>query len=449
MDFTDNWIGFNQYTPRDPFLAFHARKERWAVLVCHRRAGKTVSCLADLVLAALFTRQQDFRGAYIAPQFNQAKDVAWVYLKRLTADIPNIQYNESELRADLPNGARIRLYGADNEPRLRGLYMDAVILDEYADMKPKVWGEIIRPLLADRQGWAVFIGTPKGKNEFYRVWKNADADWFKLDLKASDSGLLLKTELEQAAKSMTEDQYLQEFENSFDAAITGAYFGKEFRNLESEGRLSPVEYQPGIPVFTSWDLGYHDDTAIWFWQVVRGEIHFIDYYAASGLSVEDYAAEITKRPYKYATHWLPHDAKAKTLASGGKSIIEQLSASLGLSNMAIVPSLSVQDGIQATRMMLSRCWFDTTHCGEAVETVKQYQREWDDDKRAFRDKPRHDFTSHCADALRMAAVAWSESKPKEVERPPLFPATGVNGRIVTAPLDVLWKEQPNRRTERY
>jgi len=446
---SEHWYGFNQYEPRGPFLDFHARKHRWAVIVAHRRAGKTVACLADLVLDALFTKKSDYRAAYIAPQYNQAKDVAWGYIKRLTADIPQVQYNESELRADLPNGARIRLYGADNPDRLRGLYLDAVILDEYADMKPRVWGEIIRPLLADRQGSAVFIGTPKGKNEFWRIWQNADDDWFKLNVKASESGLLLKSELEQAAKSMTEDQYLQEFENSFDAAITGAYYGKEFRQAELEGRVTAVEYDRNVKVFTSWDLGYHDDTSIWFWQVIGGEIHFIDHYSASGLAIEDYAKVILTKPYKYARHWLPHDARAKTLASGGKSIIEQLASYLGIESMGIVPDLSVQDGIQATRMMLPRSWFDQGNCGEAVETVKQYQREWDDDRKTFREKPRHDFTSHDADALRMAAVAWKESKPPEVPKPPTFPVEAKNGRIVTAPLDDLWNEKTARRVERY
>ena len=449
MASSEHWYGFNQYEPRGPFLNLHGRRQRWAVIVAHRRAGKTVACLADLVLDVLFTKKSDYRAAYIAPQYNQAKDVAWGYIKRLTGDIPNVQYNESELRADLPNGARIRLYGADNPDRLRGLYLDAVILDEYADMKPRVWGEIIRPLLADRQGWAVFIGTPKGKNEFWRIWQNADQDWFKLNVKASESGLLLKSELEQAAKSMTEDQYLQEFENSFDAAITGAYYGKEFRQAELEGRVTSVEYDRNVKVFTSWDLGYHDDTAIWFWQVIGGEIHFIDHYSASGLAIEDYAKVITEKPYKYARHWLPHDARAKTLASGGKSIIEQLAAHLGIESMGIVPDLSVQDGIQATRMMLPRSWFDQGRCGEAVETVKQYQREWDDDRKTFREKPRHDFTSHDADALRMAAVAWKEAKPKEIPAPAEFAAKGVNGRIVTAKLDDLWAEKSPRRTERY
>ena len=167
-------MGINAYQVRAPFDPFHRRKERWAVLVCHRRAGKTVACIAELVACALVTNKQNARYAYICPQFNQAKDVAWVYIKQLTSDIPGISYNESELRADLPNGSRIRLYGADNPDRMRGLYLDGVILDEYADMKPSIWGEVLRPALSDRKGWGVFIGTPKGHNDFYDLWMRTE-----------------------------------------------------------------------------------------------------------------------------------------------------------------------------------------------------------------------------------------------------------------------------------
>lgn len=444
--------GINGYVPRHQiFVDFHNRKTRWACLVAHRRAGKTVACVAELVFSALLTSKQDGRYAYVAPQYNQAKDIAWLYVKRLSSDIPGMVYNETELRADFPNGSRIRLYGADNPDRLRGIFLDGIILDEYADMRPRVWGEIIRPLLADREGWAVFIGTPKGHNAFYDVWRTAQASesWFAASIKASTSGLLPASELKDALQGMTQDQYDQEFECSFEAAILGAYYGKELREAEESGRVSKVEYDPAIPVYTAWDLGYHDDTAIWFYQVSNSEVHCIDYYAASGLSIQDYCEQVTGKGYRYARHWLPHDARAKTLASGGRSIIEQVLPLLGgPSKVGIVPSLSVQDGIQAARLMLPRVWFDRDNCGEAVEILKQYQREYDEDKKVFREKPRHDFASHTADAFRMLALSWRENKPKEPEKTPIFPVTGHNGRIVTVPLDDLWNETGSK-VERY
>lgn len=388
------------------------------------------------------------RYAYIAPYYSQAKSIAWDYLLRYTADV-RVNANASELWVELLNGARIRLFGADNPDALRGLYLDGVILDEVADMRPRVWGEIIRPLLADREGWAVFIGTPKGHNFFYEIWKTANASdsWFATSIKASTSGLIKAEELADASQGMTADQYEQEFECSFEAAILGAYYGKELKLLEDAGRLTKVEYDRSLPVFTAWDLGYHDDTAIFFYQVTHSEIHVIDYYSGSGLAIEDYANAVKSKPYRYERHNLPHDARAKTLASGGKSVIEQLAMHLGISKLAIVPSLSVQDGIQAARVMMPRVWLDRDNCETAVELLKQYQREWDEDKKTFRDKPRHDNTSHCADAFRMMAVAWQENKPKTEEKLEIFPIKGENGRIITAPLDDLWNETL-RRNER-
>ena len=438
------------YAPRQAFKPFHARKQRWACLVAHRRAGKTVACINDLIRRAFTDAKEGGRYAYIAPYYSQAKSIAWDYLLRFSEPV-RVNSNASELWVELLNGARIRLFGADNPDALRGLFLDGVVLDEYADMRPRVWGEIIRPLLADRMGWAVFIGTPKGHNSFYDIFRTAQSSdaWFAARIKASESGLLPASELSDARRGMSEDQYEQEFECSFEAAILGAYYGKELREAEEQGRVASVPYDRDLPVYTAWDLGYHDDTAMWFYQVNLSEVRCIDYYAASGLSIPDYAAAINAKPYKYARHWLPHDARAKTLASGGRSIVEQLAAELGgISKLSIVPSLSVQDGIQAVRAMLPRVWFDRDGCGDAVELLKQYQREWDEDKKAFRDKPRHDFTSHCADAFRMLALSWRENKPKEPETLPKFPVIRHNGRIVTIPLDEMWAET-TKRNERY
>ncbi len=440
-------LGINSYQPRQPFKDFHNRPQRWAVLVCHRRAGKTVACVAELVLSALFTRKQDARYAYVCPQFNQAKDVAWLYIKRLTADIPGIQYNESELRADLPNGARIRLYGADNPDRLRGLYLDGVILDEFADMRSSVWGEVVRPMLTDRKGWAVFIGTPKGHNEFYDSYQYAltEPSWFTLMLKASSSGLIDDAELMDAKRGMTDDQFAQEFECSFEAAIAGAYYSKDL----VQEQIVDVVYDRALPVYTAWDIGYSDDTAIWFYQVTRGEIHVIDFYAANGYGVEHYATVLDGKGYNYAKLgtkpflWLPHDARAKTFASGGKSTQEQFNA-LGYSSR-ITPELSLQDGIQALRMALPRMWFDREKCKDGIEALKLYRREWDSDKKVFRDKPLHDWTSHAADAARYMALSWRELKPEEKKPEPKWAMQGIGDGITrTQTLDQLWSMTPKR-----
>jgi len=321
--------------------------------VAHRRAGKTVACINDLIRRAFVDDKVNGRYAYIAPYYSQAKSIAWDYLLRYTEDV-RVNANASELWVELLNGARIRLFGADNPDALRGLYLDGVILDEVADMRPRVWGEIIRPLLADREGWAVFIGTPKGHNQFWDVYNNAtqDAAWYVKTLRASQTGLLPDEELADAAKMMSQDQYLAEFECDFESSILGAYYGKEMRLLTDQGRITHVEHDPMFKVHTAWDLGYSDDTAIWWFQVVHGEIRLLDYHSSNGQPVAFYCGIIESREhermYDYGKHYLPHDARAKTLASN-RSIIEQLGDKLEVSKMKIVPSLSLQDGIQATR----------------------------------------------------------------------------------------------------
>lgn len=410
--------------------------------MAHRRAGKTVACVNDLIRRAIADGKENARYAYLAPFYSQAKAVAWDYVLRFAAPIIAKTW-ASELQVELINGARIRLYGADNPDALRGIYLDGVVLDEYADMRPRVWGEIIRPLLADRKGWATFIGTPKGKNEFWQVFTAAERapDWFALSLKASMSGLLDPQELADARRGMTEDQFAQEFECSFDAAILGAYYGREMRLAQEQGRIAQVDHDPALKTFTAWDLGYTDDTAIWWFQVTRGEIHVIDHYAASGLAFDDYAQAVIEKPYKYAMHYLPHDARAKTLASGGRSIQEMAWKAFGAASVRIVPELSVQDGIQAARAMLPHTWFDESRCAEGIEALRQYQREWDDEKKAFRERPRHDWTSHTADAFRMMAVAWREEMAPAEKQPPKFR----NPQDMT--LDELWKTarpQPTR-----
>lgn len=400
------------YHPRKAFKPFHDRTQRWAVLVCHRRAGKTFAAVNDLIRAAITCKSQAPLFAYIGPFRSQAKDVAWSALKYFSEPISQT-VNEAELMVTLINGAKIRVFGADNADAMRGLGFDGVFMDEVGDFKPSVWGAVIRPALSDKQGWGVFAGTPKGKNHFWNIWDDATGrlkdDWFSMMLKASESGLLPQSELDDVKSQITEDQYLQEYECNFEAAILGAFYGTEMRQADDEGRITEVKYDPSLQTYTAWDLGHTDDTAVWWFQTVRGEIHIIDYFAVSGGDPKMLADVINKKPYHYAKHWLPHDARAKTFASQGKTTIEQLAEHLGgVSMLDIVPSLSVQDGIQAVRMTLPRCWFDKTNCKEGIEALKQYEREYDEDKKAFRATPKHNWCSHPADAFRMLAIAWRD-----------------------------------------
>ena len=389
---------------------------------------------------ALIEDKENGRYAYVAPYLSQSKSIAFDYLLKYSQPVL-AKANQSELWVELINGARIRLFGADNPDTLRGLYLDGVVLDEYADMKPSIFGSVIRPLLADRKGWATFIGTPKGHNAFWDIYNNAtqDPSWYVKVLRASQTGLLEQSELDDAAKTMTPDQYLQEFECDFESSILGAYFGKEMRQLTDQGRIRDVEYDPLFPVHTAWDLGYSDDTAIWFFQVVHGEIRCLDYHSSNGQPVAFYAGIIqsreAERGYKYGTHWLPHDARAKTLSSN-KSVIEQLGEKLPIKSIKITPNLKLQDGIQASRLALTRTWFDHK-CNDGIECLRQYQREYDEDKKVFRDKPRHDWTSHGADAFRYLSLVWKD------EAKMITADTPIRGLFVgqtDVSLNDMWKE---------
>lgn len=412
------------YAARPQFIPLHTRKTRWAVAVAHRRAGKTVACINDLLDAALRCSLPDPRFAYIAPLYTQAKDVAWSYVKRYGMTIPGAEANESELRLDLPGGRRLRLYGADNYDRLRGGYLDGVILDEYADMDPRAWSEVIRPMLADRRGWAVFIGTPKGRNGFWEVWDRAgsEPDWFRLMLKASETGLLPQGELDDAARAMTPEQYAQEFECSFQAAIQGAYFGREMQAAETENRIARVPWEPKLQVHTAWDLGIGDSTAIWFIQVTGNEIRWIDYVESSGTGLDWYVKRLKDKPYSYESHLLPHDAEVRELGTG-QSRVETLQ-SLGLNNIRVIPAQRKEDQINALRLVLPRSWFDAERCKRGIEALRQYRAEWDDKRKAFRERPLHDWTSHPSDAAMVLAQAVP-SPPSAWAKPIKYVETGV------------------------
>ena len=435
------------YAPRRAFLPFHNRKHRWACLVAHRRAGKTVAAINDMIRAAFMSRDTMPLYGYVAPYRSQAKSVVWDYLKHYAAPISK-ENNEAELTVTLLNNSKIRLFGADNADAMRGLGFSGVYLDEFGDFKPSVWGNVVRPALSDKQGWCVFGGTPKGKNQFYDIRQTAAKqkdDWFLLELPASKSGLLPATELDAARTQLSKDQFDQEYECSFEAAILGAFYGIEMRDATETGRVTRVEYQSEVPVHTAWDLGYRDDTAIWFYQVISGEIHLVDYYAVSGSNITELANVVLAKPYRYGKHYLPHDARAKTLAAAGKSVIEQMAEHLGINNMAIVPDLSVQDGIQAVRQMLPRCWFDEDKCAEGIEALRQYQREYDEDKKAFRQTPRHDWCSHPADAFRMCAIAW---RAEPTARPPDVVKPLMVGPDNTVTLNDMWATMKSTRSSR-
>lgn len=407
---------------RRQFQGLLETDRRWSIAVAHRRAGKTVACVQKLMKGALECKLREPRFAYVAPLYSQAKDVAWEYVKHYALKL-GAAANETELRVDLPGGARIRLYGADNPDRLRGLYLDGVILDEFADMRPSVWGEVIRPMLADRQGWASFIGTPKGHNEFYDLWQLAGDDprWFRAMLKASETGILPAEELADAARSMSEDQYQQEFECSFEAAIQGAYFASQMRDIRAQGRLGAVPLDTARAVNTFWDIGKTDSTSIWFHQN-RGQMHhLIDYYENAGEGMEFYARVLEEkrkeRGWHYGRHYGPHDLDNSSWILPGRENVRDKALELGLDFIVVPRVPNKQDAIEAARSFLAMCWIDETHCRQGVEVLDHYRKGWDEAGRTWKKSPEHDWASHGADALMTGACGFTpEYVPPPIDR---------------------------------
>jgi hypothetical protein len=403
------------YIPRPHQAYIHQRLKRFNVLPCHRRFGKTVLTINEIVDRGFRNPRKNPQYAYIGPTYGAVKRIAWDYLKDAVRAIPGITINEAELRVDIPRGAdriRIMLLGAENPDSLRGLYLDGAVLDEYAEMNPEVWTAVLRPALSDRLGWAIFIFTPKGANhahELYRMARRDDTgDWFVALFKASETKIIPKAELEGARSFMSEELYLQEFECDFSAALVGAYYKHEMAFLQKENRIGRVPHDPHAQTFTGWDLGIDDSTAIWYMQQVGQEIHLIDYMEVTGKGLSWIVNKVKDKGYNYAYHFLPHDTKARELGTGKSR--EEVLRGLGLTNIHIVGRLKVEDGIEAVRGILPKVWIDQEKCAYGVETLKSYERVFDAKEGVFRSKPRHNWASHGADAMRTLALGFRGDK---------------------------------------
>jgi hypothetical protein len=392
-------------------------RHRWSALVCHRRFGKTVWSINHLQRDATQCAHPRPRYAYIAPTYRQGKAVAWDYMKHYAAPIPGHAVNESELHVTYPNGGQVRIYGADNPDSLRGLYFDGVVFDEYGLQSPTIFSEVVRPALAERAGYAVFMGTPAGKNQFYDIVQVAqrEAGWLYRVYRASDTGVLPEPELRAARLTMTEDEYQQEFECSFEASVKGAILGAEVAKARAEQRVTRVPYDPMLTVDTAWDLGIGDSTAIWFVQAVpgSGEVRLIDYYEHAGEGLQHYIQMLQTRGYVYGTHWAPHDIAVKELTSGRSRF--EAAASMGL-HFRIVPQISIEDGIHAARMLLPRCWFDAVKCERGLEALQHYQRDFNTRIGEFIARPVHNWASHGSDAFRYLALALRTPRVVDAER---------------------------------
>ncbi len=364
------------------------------------------------------------RYAYIAPFRNQAKQVSWDRLKAIARPIPRCEKNESDLSIKFPNGSIIQLFGADNPDALRGLTLHGVIFDEYSQQPGNIFEEIIYPTLSTTNGYAIWIGTPKGKNQLYDIYQKAlahPAEYLTIfktieDTIGEEKGKTvenLQHALEDAKKLvssglMTEDAFQQELYCSFDASVKGAYYAAQISDARTQGRIKPVPYDQNLLVYTVWDLGYSDSTAIGFFQKDGNQIRMIDYYEDSGKAFSFYANIIKQKPYVYGSHFAPHDATQHEKQTGLTMV--QFAQNLGVS-FQVVPNISIQDGIDAARRVFNKVIFDAERTTEFIDKLARYHKKWDEKKGIYLDRPEHDDTSHAADVHRYMSLVEKDFSP--------------------------------------
>lgn len=463
----------NNWRPRDyqrKAWDYLERGGKHAELIWHRRSGKDEIALHRTAVAA-FERPATYW--HMLPKANQARKAIWEAVnphsgkRRVDEAFPlelRAATRENEMFIKFLNGSTWQVLGSDNFEGSIGSPPAGIVWSEWAQANPTARG-YLRPILAENDGWQVFITTPRGKNHAYSTYNTTreQSGSFAQILDARSTSVFTDEQLEierieyigTYGKDLGQALFEQEYMCSFDAAILGAYYAAEFAEIDKTGRIRTVEHDPDYPVFTGWDLGYDDDTAIWWYQVIGGEVRLLEYYYNNGKSVDHYCSQLLgvdvtidvvngklkvaygqpidelkhRTYYNYGSINVPHDAKAKTLAAQGKSIQEQLSVVFGWSKVRVIPTLSIEDGIQATRKLLGRAYIDTG-CEEGIEAVRQYHREWDDSKKMFKDKPEHDWTSHPSDALRTVAVAWRDDRataqPPQMAQPRLIQKATMN-----------------------
>ena len=417
------------YQPRKWQAYFHAKKKRYSCLVLHRRAGKTVGVVADLIDEAIkFDKLDPLTGkplrnpqyAYVAPTRGQAEAIAWEYFKEMLAEYPGAQFHSTKLRITLPHPRgtlKIFLLGVENFDNIRGMYLDGYVLDEYGDMHPEARDKVLLPMISDRLGWEIILGTPKGDNQFKKRFDEAlvDPNQFALILNAEDTGIIDENELANLKENMSKEAFDQEYMCAFDAEPEGYYYAQYMRDAEAEGRVGDYPYNPIKPVITFWDLGMSDTNVIWFLQEIKGRPTIIDYYENSNKGLEFYRDILVQKGYTYSRHFLPHDVMVRELTGNGGTRKDYLE-NIGVFPVEVVPkSSNLLEDINSTRVFLRSCCFDVTQTSEGIYALKNYSKKWDRREKTYLKTPNHNWASHAADGLRQVAVSWYSGIGKSLE----------------------------------
>lgn len=395
-----------------------------AMAVYHRRAGKDKT-LFNLTIKKALERVGVYY--YFFPEFAQGRRVIWdgidgggfAFRNHIPQQLVE-RANSTDMKITLVNGSIIQIVGTDKFDKVRGANPVGCVFSEYAFQNPAAW-DVVRPILAENGGWAVFNSTPNGKNHFYKLYQMAleNPSWFTQNITVEDSldengNRYVGEEVveEERLSGMSEEMIQQEFYNSFTSNSEGFYYLSYMDMAEKEGRIGNVPYDPSIPVDTWWDIGVGDSTAIWFTQIVKKEIHVIDFYQYNGVGLEHYAKYLQKLPYVYGTHHFPHDISNTEFGSGRARLEVAEDLFRSSAKIDIVQKIGLEDGINAARMIIPRCWFDEKRCEKGINALFNYHRQWDDRFKEYKNRPVHDWASHPSDAFRYFAVGLTMPKQK-------------------------------------
>ncbi len=403
------------------------RGTKRAIEIAHRRWGKDEICLHKAAVSA-FERPATYW--HMLPEYAQGRKAIWTAVnphtgkRRIDEAFPRElrdSTQEQEMFIRFKSGATWQVLGSDRYDAAVGSPPAGVVFSEWSRANPAAWA-YLSPILVENSGWAAFITTPLGRNHAHSMLEMArkSKDWFSEVSTIKDTGILSMEVIEEQRKEYhalygQEDGDAlieQEYYCSFDAAILGAYYAKIIAQLEADGRINPnVKWEPELPVHTSWDLGIResDTTALWFFQVHYGELRVIECYENFNMGLDHYAKVKLDRPYKYEIDWVPHDARVRELGTG-RSRVETM-ISLGL-NPRVVPDHGRMDGINAVRVTLPLCWFNSEKCGAGISALRAYHREYDEEARVFKTTPFHGWESNYSDSFRYLCMAWREIVPE-------------------------------------
>lgn len=394
-----------------PFWEAMKSGKKRAVLVWHRRAGKEKTCWNYMIMKAC---QKPGVYYYFFPHFSQGRKILWDgidkdgfrFLDHIPKELIAGSPNSTEMKIRLHNGSLIQVIGTNNIDSIVGTNPIGCIFTEYSLQDPTAW-QLIRPILAENGGWAVFNFTPRGANHGKDIYDMASSnpDWYCQLLTVDDTGVLTPEDIQKEREAgMSEDFIQQEFYCSFTLGIEGAYYAKYMQEARDEDRIGNIPWDRQSRVYTAWDLGFGDSCAIIFYQICGQEIHVIDYYENHGEGLPHYASVLKEKPYIYADHYAPHDIESHAFSSGLSA--KEVGSSLGLKFITLPTlKLRLEDGIEALRGIFPRLWIDGEKCKHLIKCLENYRKEFDQRLEVYKERPRHDKYSHGADAMRYAAIA--------------------------------------------